>query len=86
MILGVTEAVCALATFVAVLYSRDWTWAATPTPSTLAVTSGSAFAAIALGQMAHAFACRSETLPAWRGSSALSSALSCQTAEGRRGE
>ncbi|HET9303113.1 MAG TPA: HAD-IC family P-type ATPase, partial [Propionibacteriaceae bacterium] len=66
LILGVTEAVCALATFIAVLYSRGWTWAATPSPSTLAIASGSAFAAIALGQMANAFACRSETLPVWR--------------------
>jgi magnesium-transporting ATPase (P-type) len=62
----VTEALCALATFVAVLYSRGWTWAATPTLSTLAVASGSTFAAIALGQMANAFACRSETQPVWR--------------------
>jgi magnesium-transporting ATPase (P-type) len=66
LILGVTEAVCALATFIAVLYSRGWTWAATPSPSTLAIASGSAFAAIALGQMANAFACRSETLPVLR--------------------
>jgi hypothetical protein len=65
LILGVTEAVCGLATFVAVLYSRGWTWAAAPSPSTLAIASGSAFAAIALGQMANAFACRSETLPVW---------------------
>jgi magnesium-transporting ATPase (P-type) len=66
LILGVTEAVCALATFIAVLYSRGWTWAATPSPSTLAIASGSAFVAIALGQMANAFACRSETLPVLR--------------------
>jgi magnesium-transporting ATPase (P-type) len=66
LVLGVTEAVCALATFVAVLYSRGWTWAATPSPTTLAVASGAAFAAIALGQMANAFACRSETVPVWR--------------------
>jgi magnesium-transporting ATPase (P-type) len=66
LILGATEAVCALATFVAVLYSRGWTWAATPSPSTLAIASGSAFAAIAIGQMANAFACRSEALPVWR--------------------
>jgi magnesium-transporting ATPase (P-type) len=31
-----------------------------------AIASGSAFAAIALGQIANAFACRSETLPVWR--------------------
>jgi magnesium-transporting ATPase (P-type) len=66
LILGATEAACALATFVAVLYSRGWPWAATPTSSTLAVASGSASAAIALGQMTNAFACRSETLPVWR--------------------
>ena len=36
LVLGVTEAVCALTTFVAVLYSRGWTWAAIPDPSTLA--------------------------------------------------
>ena len=66
LVLGVTEAVCALTTFVAVLSSRGWTWGATPGASTLAIASGSAFAAIALGQMANAFACRSETQPVWR--------------------
>ena len=66
LVLGVTEAACALSTFVAVLYSRGWTWATIPAPSTLALASGSAFAAIALGQMANAFACRSETQPVWR--------------------
>ncbi len=52
LVLGVTEAECALTTFVAVLASRGWTWGATPPVSTLAIASGSAFAAIALGQMA----------------------------------
>ena len=66
LVLGVTEAVCALTTFIAVLSSRSWTWGATPAVSTLAIASGSAFAAIAVGQMANAFACRSETRPAWR--------------------
>jgi magnesium-transporting ATPase (P-type) len=66
LVLGVTEAVCALATFVAVLYSRGWTWGAIPAANTLALASGAAFAAIALGQMANAFACRSETQPVWR--------------------
>ena len=40
LVLGVTEAVCALTTFVAVLYSRGWTWAAIPDPSTLATKTG----------------------------------------------
>jgi hypothetical protein len=62
----VTKAVCTLTTYVAVLSSRGWTWAAIPAPSALALASGSAFAAIALGQMANAFACRSETQPVWR--------------------
>jgi magnesium-transporting ATPase (P-type) len=66
LVLGVTEAVCALTTFIAVLSSRGWTWGATPAASTLAIASGSAFAAIALGQMANAFACRSESQPVWR--------------------
>ena len=66
LVLGVTEAVCALTTFIAVLSSRSWTWGATPAGSTLAIASGSAFAAIAVGQMANAFACRSETRPVWR--------------------
>jgi magnesium-transporting ATPase (P-type) len=66
LVLGVTEAVCALTTFVAVLSSRGWTWGATPAASILTIASGSAFAAIALGQMANAFACRSETQPVWR--------------------
>jgi magnesium-transporting ATPase (P-type) len=66
LVLGVTEAACALVTFVLVLSSLGWTWAAVPAPGTLAVASGSAFAAIALGQMANAFACRSETQPVWR--------------------
>jgi hypothetical protein len=46
--------------------SRGWTWGSTPPASTLAIASGSAFAAIALGQMANAFAFRSETQPVWR--------------------
>jgi hypothetical protein len=37
-----------------------------PPTSTLAIASRSAFGAIALGQVANAFACRSETQPVWR--------------------
>jgi calcium-translocating P-type ATPase len=66
LVLGLTEAACALVAFVAVLHSLGWTWAAIPAASTLALASGSAFAAIALGQMANAFACRSQTQPVWR--------------------
>jgi magnesium-transporting ATPase (P-type) len=66
LILGITEAACALGTFVAVLQFSGWRWGSDPSPATLAVASGATFAAIALGQMANAFACRSETVPVWR--------------------
>jgi magnesium-transporting ATPase (P-type) len=65
-VLGVTEALMALATFAVVLVAGGWTWGATPGDHVLFVASGSAFAAIALGQMANAFACRSSVLPIWR--------------------
>ena len=66
LVLGVTETACALTTFVAVHLSRGSTWGSTPPASTLAIASGSAFAAIALRHLLNAFACRSETQPVWR--------------------
>jgi magnesium-transporting ATPase (P-type) len=66
LVLGPTEAVMSMATFTAVLMSGGWQWGETPGRSLLAVASGSAFAAIAVGQMANAFACRSTTTPVWR--------------------
>jgi magnesium-transporting ATPase (P-type) len=65
-ILGPVEAAGALATFLVVLVAGGWTWGAAPGAELLAQASGSAFAAIALAQMANAFACRSEAVPAWR--------------------
>jgi magnesium-transporting ATPase (P-type) len=65
-VLGATEAVMSLGAFAVVLVTGGWTWGATPEPRLLAVASGTAFAAIALGQMANAFACRSTRLPVWR--------------------
>jgi magnesium-transporting ATPase (P-type) len=65
-VLGPTEAVASLSAFAAVLLWGGWTWGATPAPALLASASGTAFAAIALAQMANAVACRSETVPAWR--------------------
>jgi magnesium-transporting ATPase (P-type) len=64
-LLGPTEAVLSLATFAAVLYAGGWHWGATPAPALLAQASGSAFVAIALGQLANALACRSSTRPVW---------------------
>ena len=66
LVLGLTEAACALIAFIAVLSSSGWRWGTVPTAGTLAMASGATFAAIALGQMANAFACRSDTVPVWR--------------------
>lgn len=65
-ILGATEALCAMTVFVSVLLTGGWTWGATPGTQLLAAASGAAFATIAVGQMANAFACRSTTRPVWR--------------------
>jgi magnesium-transporting ATPase (P-type) len=65
-VLGVTEAVLALTAFTLVLRHGGWEWGTTPDSGLLAVASGTAFAAISLGQMANAFACRSTARPVWR--------------------
>ena len=52
--------------FTLVLLAGGWNWGATPAPALLATASGTAFAAIVLGQLANAYACRSETRPAFR--------------------
>ena len=65
-VLGATEAAMSLAAFAIVLLHGGWHWGATPVPELLATASGTAFAAIALGQMANAFACRSTRKPMWR--------------------
>ncbi|HEX5919204.1 MAG TPA: HAD-IC family P-type ATPase, partial [Nocardioides sp.] len=65
-VLGPTEAAMAMAAFTTVLVSGGWSWGEDPTSSLLATASGTAFAAIALGQMANAFACRSTRAPVWR--------------------
>ena len=65
-VLGPTEALVSMTAFLVVLAAGGWTWGATPASSLLASASGAAFAAIALGQMANAFACRSTSLPVWR--------------------
>jgi magnesium-transporting ATPase (P-type) len=65
-VLGPAEVVASLGAFVAVLLTAGWTWGATPSPALLATASGTAFAAIVLGQLANAYACRSETRPFYR--------------------
>ena len=65
-VLGPIEAAAAMTAFVAVLLAGGWGWGQTPSDALLATASGSAFAAIALGQMANAFACRSTSQQVWR--------------------
>jgi len=60
--LGPTEALLAMAAFVAVLIAGGWTWWSTPPPSLLAQASGAYFLTVVTAQSANAFACRSSTL------------------------
>lgn len=66
LVLGPIEATVAVAAFVWVLTSGGWGLGETPGAALLAQASGTAFAVIAVGQVANAFACRSETRAAWR--------------------
>ncbi|HRK45642.1 MAG TPA: HAD-IC family P-type ATPase, partial [Nocardioides sp.] len=66
LVLGLTEAVMAIAACTVVLVSGGWTWGDEPQDALLFTASGTVFAAIALAQMANAFACRSTALPVWR--------------------
>lgn len=60
-VLGPVEAVTSMLAFVLVLLAGGWTWGGTPDTVLLATASGTAFTAIVLGQVANAFACRSES-------------------------
>ncbi|HET8614553.1 MAG TPA: cation-transporting P-type ATPase [Actinomycetales bacterium] len=60
-VLGPAEAVWSLGAFLTVLLVDGWRLGQTPSASLLATASGTAFAAIVLGQLANAFACRSES-------------------------
>ena len=64
-VLGPAEALGSMATFVTVLLLGGWAWGEEPSAGLLATASGSAFVAIAAGQLANALACRSTTRPAW---------------------
>jgi len=65
-VLGPTEAAMTMVAFLAVLSSAGWRWGDTPSPEDLLTASGAAFTTVVLGQLANAFACRSEHQPAWR--------------------
>jgi magnesium-transporting ATPase (P-type) len=60
-VLGPAEAVMAMLAFLVVLVAGGWTLGGVPAPALLATASGTAFTAIVLGQLANAFACRSES-------------------------
>ncbi|HEU4491164.1 MAG TPA: cation-transporting P-type ATPase [Jiangellales bacterium] len=60
-VLGPAEAVVEMAAFTAVLLVAGWTLGAEPSGADLAAASGAAFSAVVLGQLANAYACRSET-------------------------
>jgi magnesium-transporting ATPase (P-type) len=63
LVLGVTESVVEMVTFLATLSSAGWTPGASfPSGAPLLVASGAAFTAVVVGQMANAFACRSATV------------------------
>jgi magnesium-transporting ATPase (P-type) len=66
-VLGPAEAVVEMAAFVAVLTLAGWRpGGAFPASPVLAAASGAAFTAVVAGQLAAAFACRSEHRPPWR--------------------
>lgn len=66
-VLGLTEALIALAAFVASFAAEGWRPGHQfPHGPAFLAASGAAFTAIVLGQAANAFACRSTTRPAWR--------------------
>jgi magnesium-transporting ATPase (P-type) len=81
-VLGPTEAVGALTTFVVVLHRGGWVWGDAPATGLLTTASGAAFLAVVVGQLANAVACRDETRPAWRlglrGNSLLAWALAVE--------
>jgi magnesium-transporting ATPase (P-type) len=66
-LIGPIEAILAMTAFVASMVAGGWRPGEPfPAGEHLLAASGAAFSTVVLGQMANAFACRSDTLPAWR--------------------
>lgn len=65
-VMGPTEALIAMAAFSTVLFGSGWVRGQSWDPGVLMSASGAAFAAVVLGQLATAFACRSATAPPWK--------------------
>jgi magnesium-transporting ATPase (P-type) len=59
-VLGPAEAVAEMFAFASVLIAGGWAWAEEPSDHLLGVASGAAFTSVVLGQLANAFACRSQ--------------------------
>lgn len=59
-VLGPAEALASIGAFLVVLGAAGWSPGEVPSAAVLAAASGVAFSAIVLGQLANAFACRSE--------------------------
>jgi magnesium-transporting ATPase (P-type) len=81
-VLGPVQAVVELGAFLAVLHVGGWRWGQAPSAGLLAAASGTAFTAVVLGQLANAFACRSERRPvgwwSWRGNRLLLRAVAVE--------
>jgi magnesium-transporting ATPase (P-type) len=65
-ILGPAEVAASMLAYVVVLLAGGWRWGEVASAELSAAASGTAFAAIVFGQLANAFACRSESRPPWR--------------------
>jgi magnesium-transporting ATPase (P-type) len=83
-VLGPVEAAVELGAFLTVLHLGGWSWGGTASPGLLALASGTAFTTVVLGQLANAFACRSEHRPvgwwSWRGNRLLLVAVAIELA------
>jgi magnesium-transporting ATPase (P-type) len=81
-VLGPAEAAVEMAAFAVVLLASGWVWGAEPSAALLAAASGTAFTAVVLGQMATAFACRSQSRWVgrlnWRGNPLLAGAVAIE--------
>lgn len=66
-VLGPVEALVEMSAFTVVLTAAGWHLGGSlPAGGALITASGAAFAAVVLGQLANAYACRSSTVPPWQ--------------------
>jgi len=81
-VLGPVEAAVQLGAFLTVLVVGGWSWGEGASGPLLAAASGTAFSVVVLGQLANAFACRSERRPvgrwSWRGNRMLLGAVASE--------